>query len=483
MPTGGLSGTGLTTVDNAADQVILKTDWLNSRPVFFATGTGDASHAVNDVVARMPSMSFHPEGLANYLTFGYSVFGQTPVAGIEFLEPCSEIRRTPDGGMSVCRSNDTAWDWIDYRLSEPDVIDLIRARVQAWEAALPADQLIVLPLSGGFDSRLLLWCISEKSRVRAFTYGISYDQARSHEAACAREVCARLGVDWRLVPLGSFNRHIEDWYDWFGISVHAHGMYRIEFYKQIQATLPGTHALLSGIVGDAWAGSICVKPLPRMGDITELGLRHGMHADASALRLSRSDVLWRSFWEDNRERLADQRFRTVATIRMKMLLLCYLLSLPSRFGMQAWSPFLDPGVAMAMLNLPPERRRGRVWQREFFAKVGLDMSAVTRRAHRRNDLNHLGLARVPPPPLDTGLLAPVFDAAYVDWINRNIRMGPQNRARAELLKVPKVRGVLRLLGVEDKALTAYAAYLTLKPVEMLMQRNSFNDGLAVGSAI
>ena len=52
-----------------------------------------------------------------------------------------------DWQLSICQILDRYEDW---KISESDLIELIRELVQAWEASLPSDQEIVLPLQRWF---------------------------------------------------------------------------------------------------------------------------------------------------------------------------------------------------------------------------------------------------------------------------------------------------------------------------------------------
>lgn len=254
--------------------------------------------------------------------------------------------------MEVETMDDPFDRYDNYRLSESDVIDLIRERVRAWEAKLPGDQEIVLPLSGGFDSRLLLWCLRDPSRVRAYTYGISNNQSQSTEVVFAKALVQRFGVRWEQIPLGGFHSYFEDWDAEFGLSTHAHGMYHYEFYHKIRENLQGAHVLLSGIVGDAWAGSIPVQTLECSRDLLSLGYTHGVRANAEKLLLPRDHDLREDFWRVNREKLLDPRFQIVTSMRLKLILLSYLTRVPMTFNLTSWTPYLDIDIAMAMLNLP-----------------------------------------------------------------------------------------------------------------------------------
>jgi hypothetical protein len=460
--------------------LLYETDWLASTPVFYNPKTGAAD---TDIWRVMPaageSITFDAEGLYNYLDFGYSVFGQTPVADVAFLPPAARLLRAADGSLEVERLADPIEHWWNYRLAEGEVIELIRDRVQAWEAALPSEQEIVLPLSGGFDSRLLLWCLREKSRVRAFTYGLSEEQDRSTEVVHARALAERFGIRWERIPLGDFHRFFADWDAAFGISTHAHGMYHFEFYTKIRERLGGEQAFLSGIFGDVWAGSIPPRQFDGPDELVQLGYTHGLRAAPHRLRRPASHGLRNQFWSDHRDRLRDHRFQVVTTVRLKLMLISYLMRVPRRFGFQPWTPYLDIDIAMAMLNLPPERRANRQWQRDFFAKVGLNLEDQGLASSGQNNLDLQALRRIPVHPLDRDLLADLIDPAYVDRINRQVRMTWHGDLRRGLAGVRKVGGALRRLGLgPPPTLPAYCAYLCLRPIENLL-RGDAGQGLRV----
>ncbi len=455
------------------EQLIAETDWLASTPVFYDRTRQVASNTIHEVTPKKLVPVFHHEGLYNFLDFGYSVFEHTPLANVHFLRHSSRLWRTESGAFEVEYLDDPYDRFEQMRLSESDVIELIRSRVQDWEAALPADQEIVLPLSGGFDSRLLLWCLREPSRVRAYTYGLSEDQGRSTEVVHAQALAERFGVRWERIPLGDFHRHFDDWDAAFGLSTHAHGMYHFEFYAKIRERLKGKQAFLSGIIGDAWAGSIPPRQIDSSEQLVVLGYTHGLRADPSRLRQPVQHGLREHFWAEHRERLTDHRFQVITSMRLKLMLLSYLMRVPRLFDFEPWTPYLDIDIAMAMLNLPPERRANRQWQRDFFAKVGLDLENQGLASSGKNNLNFQALRRLPLRPLDRDRLGELIDPAYVDWINRHARMTSGGDLMRALLGVRKVGGALRRLGVRaPPTLEAYCAYLCLRPIESaLTSRN------------
>lgn len=450
-------------------QLIYETDWLASKPYFYNPKTGQHNENINYVMPDKGDFAFHADGLYNYLDFGYSVFEQSPINNVKFMRHSSRLWKRESGELHVEYLPDPVEQYLDYRLSETDIVDLIRSRVQSWERSLGSDQEIILPLSGGYDSRLLLWCIEEKDRVRTYTYGVSQEQSKSREVVFAREIAKRLGVCWEQVGLGDFHNYFLKWHQRFGVSTHAHGMYHFEFYSNIRKQLSGTHSFLSGIVGDLWAGSLPYCRLDGVSSLNMLGYTHGMRANPESLVLHVDGSLRHQFWDEYKYKLKDQSWQLVEIIRLKIILLSYLLEVPKLFGFETWTPYLDIDIAMAMLNLPNERRKGRRWQRDFFAMVGLDLEAESCRFNDRNSLNITALKRVKPQPLNHETMSALFEGSYVDWINRHIEISALGDIHRRLLSVPKVGGLLRRLHFDDPTLRAYFAYLCLRPIENLLR--------------
>jgi len=439
------------------NRILFETDWLASRPVFYNDKTGQASHNINDVI-DYANLELDREGFNNYLDFGYSVLEQTPVKHVKFLRHSSRLLADERGKLSVEYLDDPVEQWLDYRLSEADVIGLIKDRVLEWERLVKGE--IIIPTSGGYDSRLLNWCIEDKSRVRSFTYGISENQAESFEVVYAQRLSEILGTRWEQIPLGDYHKHFDDWEKLFGVSTHAHGMYHLEFYNKLLARVEGGNPFLSGIVGDAWAGSVNISRLDGPADVPNLGYTHGVHADSGYSQYPAQGSRLTDYWDRQKERLRDKRVCVIEAMRFKMILLCYLVIVPCTFGFRPSAPFLDLDIVVAMLNLPAERRRDRIWQREFFQQCGLDLESMDLKASRQNTLDLHALRRTPVKPLDVTLLREVVQPDYVAWINRTVRYGWREKMSQRFFHSGRVQEHTK----------AYSAYCVLRPIENLLKK-------------
>ncbi len=449
--------------------VRFESDWLGTQPYFYHEKSGASSARIHEVIDYR-NLEFDPDGLSDYLEFGYCAFGRTPVRHVRFVPPCTRL--VTDAASQLCEEAlpDPVDAW-QGRTSQPDeTLARLRSETQRWEAATRG--AIVLPLSGGLDSRLLATLVQDKSRLRAFTYGVSAHQDDSHEVSRARVVAARLGVVWERVRLGDYHGRIADWEDIFGVSTHAHGMYHMEFYERVLARTGTGGPLLSGLVGDAWAGSIAPISARTAADLPALGLNRGQHGATRPCRLHGDGRYRAAFWTQRQARFQDPVFQIVEVIRQKMTLLAFALNVPQRLGFTPWCPFLLPEIALSMITLPAAQRANRRWQREFFAREHLDVEAAAG-GSRANNLDLQALHTQPPSPLDIDLLVELFDRNYLEQLNRVVfAPGAVTRTWALAQGFPAGAKLAARLHWPSRLRSAYAAFLTLKPLEILLRRRN-----------
>jgi len=467
-----------------AETLAFETDWLASRPVFYNLRTRRCSRRIDEVI-DLTDLEFDPEGLNDYLDFGFSVFGRTPVRDVRMLRFSSRLYSGPDG-LRVEELDDPAYPWLERSTRVNEVVDLADALVNEAAAEVPGE--IVVPTSGGFDSRFIDVLLHDRPRVRAFTYGVSGDQARSAEAVKAAELCRRLGLSWELIPLGDFHRYFDEWDELFGVSAHAHGMYHIEFYRQIVAKVSRGSLLLTGASGEWFSGDDpevrVVETLRGPEDLLEV-FRYGRMCADSRQSWFRSEQLGLQQLLAEQPRIRTEMLpRVVTVVRLRTTLLSYLQTVPESLGLVPRAPFLDIRLAMRMLTLPAELRHERRWEREYFASQGVDLEAAALPGDYRNVLNSTAMRRRPLRPLDVGLLCEIVRPEYVRWVNRTVGpLGLPHEAVTRLAWQPGFRRAvkqLRRMGVTDRRAEAYGAYLTLRPLESLLRRRDAARGGEAG---
>lgn len=457
----------------------LCTDWISSKPVFYNTNTGKISHDFYEVV-DFTNLELDPEGFNNYLDFGYSVFEQTPIKNVKFLRHSSEVYLDENRVLHVENFKDPVEDYIDEPSEISFVIEHLSKSISEWESKFNGE--IIIPTSGGYDSRILNFLINDKSRIRSFTYGISNEQHISSEVQYAKNLSKILNTQWEQIELDNFNKYIKEWNEIFGPYIHAHGMYHIEFYKKIETKIGKDKHLLSGIIGDAWAGSVKIDPIKTPDELIKLGYTHGMHADSKFSLLKSPSLLKKKYFEENKYKLTNPKWLVVEAMRFKMILLQYLIRVPEKIGFIPWSPFLELEVAMSMLNLPTEERRNRNWQKDFFQRNNILLDELKIQKDSGNTLNLKNIENTDFELIDVNIFEGILSEDYIYEINRILSNSRKSlklkrivhKILSKLYFIPKLESVLKMTKIDNynfncKEHNAYAAYLTIKPIENLLK--------------
>ena len=456
----------------------MKTDWLASDTIFYNTLTNKISKNINDVI-DFENFAWHKEGLYNYLDFGYSILEQTPIKNVKFLRYSSSIEKDEKGQIKVNYLEDPAEKWQGKTTHPDDVLNLLNKKVKTWEKSVQGN--IILPISGGYDSRLLSLLIEDKSRVQSFTYGVSLDQSRSLEIVHAKKVTEILNIDWRQIELGRFHIYFDDWYKEYGVSTHAHGMYHIEFYEKMKPFVQGNNPFLSGLIGDAWAGRVNIKDVDTISQLTNIGYSHGLRADPNYLNKNITSFdLREKYFGEKKDNIKNDYWKVIESMRFKLILLNYLLRMPEKFGFSTYAPFLDIEIALSMLSLPADKKKDRIWQKEFFQKNNLDIESMKLdNISLTNDLNTEAAKNVKLKSLSSKLLSEIIDTKYIDWINKNTYQGINPRLKDYIIDkfsfIADKRILWRLLPKKASFIQeAYCAYLTLYPLQKIIeQRNDY----------
>ncbi len=395
-------------------------DWLPSKNYYYNTRTCKISDNINDLIEH-GHVQYEPEGLCNYLDYGFSVFGQTIIDEIKMLEPNMRVSHDSKGNLIVEHLDDPFDKLLAKETNEEEALRALKDCINDW--ANSHNDIIILPLSGGFDSRLMLSMIEDKDRVFAFTYGISDRQDESYEVVYAKAIAQKLGVKWQHIMLNEYSKYIDEWNELFGVTTHAHGMYHMEFYKKIREVIGNKGKVLSGILGDVYAGSWRFDTLYNASDLRRLGVTHGVHADSTYCILKNDRKIEKDFYSKNSRKLRDENWRVLTAARMKSSLLTYLLRTPETAGFNSWSPFLDADVVAKMMTLPWRAKSKRKWQIEYFKRKGLLVGEWGLQCSKENVLDRNEFRKYTFEKLDISCIGELFDKEYINEINNCIDSG------------------------------------------------------------
>lgn len=442
-----------------------RTNWLGNNLVFYNEATGIFSNVFSDVLVDS-ELEIDREELNNFFKYGFSFYGKTPVKNVRYTLPNTILRKFPNGRILEIPQDDPIEKLIGKRTSEQSV----QEKIEHWMSSFHAQnslKSIILPLSGGLDSRLLAVHCENHSNVNSFTYGISRRQSQSSEVVIAKQVAAACGINWKQITLGTFHNFLDINNDLYGLSTHAHSMYHFEFYKGILDHLGNIESktVLSGIYGDVWAGSWKFPEIAHPNDVRKLAVTHGMVGTRSKLfdpdHVSESEE---SYFHLKAEKLKDPIFRVVEAARLKMILNRHLIATPNYFGLPVESPFLELDIACEMLNLDPDRRNKRRWQLDYLDRKLPEFSKKSRtlRIHNVSDLQ--ATFQVPVPQLFSTSESPAeLKLLNAEEINKRIKVGRSLYFIILFFSVPffsRIKPAYKRLNFRQN----YANYMTAFPI-------------------
>lgn len=214
-----LNGSFLVVIHDARNNsIVISTDRTASRPLYYAISAG-ALFLSPEIKAILPNMSFgkgiNETALALFLTNGYLIGEHTYWEGIKSLEPATNLEiDLVNGSIKTTRY----WEF----LFDDNVVDhgsayfsaeLSQLLKQAVGRAASGGYRIAVPLSGGVDSRAVLYsCLEALPRVSAVTWGVTSDKKDS-DALIAQRLCKELGVDHRflLLDISKLPENAREW--------------------------------------------------------------------------------------------------------------------------------------------------------------------------------------------------------------------------------------------------------------------------------
>ncbi len=229
-------------------------DWLGAIPVFHATGpAGPVASTLEPAVVA--AMGYGPRdirlaALLCILINGHLLSDWTFYQGMRTVPPDSVATWDAHYCQRSLRTVVPSTERWESRWSE--LVDEKHAlATRALSDTLEAAPSWLLPLSGGLDSRLIA-CIGKALDAHLTAY--AWGAADTIDVVCSRAVARALDLPWAHVGLGTgyLATYTRPWAEWFGSSMHMHGMYQMAFYDAVARSNAGP--IVSGFLNDVLSG-------------------------------------------------------------------------------------------------------------------------------------------------------------------------------------------------------------------------------------
>lgn len=368
-------------VDADGERWFLCNDWAGAVPIFFApTENGGVMSSLEPVVTNVAGLTprhFSKRGLVELLLLGHFLSTDTLYEPMQVLPPDSfgiwnqgkvqKLRRL--WSVRPSEAPKMGREVIVTRLHELTV-ECISQSLCTEERAP-----VLVTLSSGMDSRLIAYAAAESGfPVEAYTYG---PQGWT-EPYYGRKIAKSLGIPWQRVPLGVdyLKDYTGRWLQWFGSSLHTHGMYQFPFLEQIK----GRRGVIpNGFYGNNMAGgdhpNDCLFQ-PRKG-LFERYCGYGTYWDRESLaQLLDFDP---NPYFSEMEALLQEQIRLVQDWPEYQQMNCidmwnrqaryasYQPAMYSYYGLER-SPFMQRDYARFCMSLPAELLRKRKLQIEMLKR-------------------------------------------------------------------------------------------------------------------
>lgn len=365
-------------------------DWLGVYRLYYKTELKDTFIATNfDDIECSKSISLH--NFEIFSNLGYCPRGLTPFNEVFLQIENSILNLNSDFTALSCDHNRD-----DLTLCSSTVSEVEELMYSYFNSNTKAGDEVLLPLSGGVDSKYILrHLISADANITAATYGVSFIQNLSYEVHRAKKLCTHLGLKHEFINIDGEYNLLDEWYDVMGPSVHCHGMYHQKFYSELRH-LNEDHTVFSGVVGDAFSGHHVIDGT---APLESFFLTHGAHA--KFLKGSRDQKSSR-WLEANLNRSNSVGANLIEMIRLKMVLLRFLVLIPLSQGFRVQAPFLKKEIVLSMLALPQEVWKDRIWQKNILCdwfQIEGGSPAIFRRGNFSKSRGFFEIKKVQNDPL------------------------------------------------------------------------------------
>ncbi len=267
-----LNGSWALIAASSDGQVLLASDRSRSVPLFYAQLPSRLiiSYSARRILAELGEVQIAESAAMELLLSGYVSNEETIYRDIHQLQPAEILEWSARTDWSLARCNYFPfYEGHPCETSEPqlkeeleDILESVFTRF----AKVLKGRRIILPLSGGFDSRLIAWMLYKNGirDVTCYTYGTEGNA----QVPIARRVAENLGFRWRFIEYNATrwahcmgSRKMTEYWDYaFRGSALPH-LQDFPAYLSMESDFDSADpaVILPGHVGDAWASEFALR--------------------------------------------------------------------------------------------------------------------------------------------------------------------------------------------------------------------------------
>jgi len=252
-----------TVIIETATSILLGMDTTRTFPLFYTNTFGQwlISDDANLIKEKYPHLQLNTDSISEFLCTGYVIGNKTLLNEVYQME-AAEIIELSNKKTKKTEYFQYGTEVVSTESFQSLQIKLKRILSQVTDRLIQSTQnrTIVVPLSGGYDSRIIATMLKEKGykNVICFTYG----KKNSPEVAISKKVARRLGYPWYFVEYTDNliqeyfqkNKHIA----YMLFSSNYVSLPHIQDYlafEELKNSFPENSILVPGHSGDFFAGT------------------------------------------------------------------------------------------------------------------------------------------------------------------------------------------------------------------------------------
>lgn len=251
-------------IDNKNEIIEITNDYAGSIPVYYSARKHFSISNIEPCVmldSGSSEQDFSYENIYGFLKYSHFIWDETAFKHIFVMTPDSKYEfQKQDLTIKSEYLKTAKSSTLNISLSDKKVAEKLNdLNNHLVERSLSKYDKIILPLSAGYDSRMILAAISKNESLLKNLFCFTYGAIGSVEVEAARRLSETVNIYWKFIDLPKkflTKQYLLQIHNVFGSSLHMHGMYQLEFFNEIKKyiSLTGNGCLTSGFMTGVPAG-------------------------------------------------------------------------------------------------------------------------------------------------------------------------------------------------------------------------------------
>ena len=225
------------------NKIILDSDYVGSIPVYYSCNQKNFTFSNIEPCVVLNSepkdLKISPQQIFELTKFTHPLWDKTIFQNIKFTKPDSKFiynyktNSIEEKNKRTVFSSNKRINYSDKEVAN----DLYKLNKKLVTQSLSGYEEIILPLSSGYDSRMILAVITENEELKAKTKCFTYGGYTNIEAQAAKRMCQKHNIFWKHIDLNCEflkAKYLHPILEIFGSTLQVHGMYQLEFLEQIK---------------------------------------------------------------------------------------------------------------------------------------------------------------------------------------------------------------------------------------------------------